>query len=409
MNYLLPSNALSLRGDSFHYIVEKFCGEEVVELLKFQLIDSSVDLLNIDDVFFILQFESDRTTSLKEILGFPVKNKNNSYSFFVMPGIRLKLEKFIRSLRSLISPNDSSSSSSSSTSKPLTISSDLIQRYPLLIDLVYCLESNLLSEFALDFILNMLNNITRSKRSFRYGKSIKDFATSLFILGGRNVYEFVRLNLAGSIPSLTSLRSTLTSSKFHYIEGEFQYERLKNFVNSTQLKYSFCGEDSTSVVPKISYDTRSNCFIGFTLPLKNGFPCTRYFSTNSLSELETWYEQVDRSSLINVHVVQITCPIGQPPPPPFLLSAYGTNSIYTSDDVLVRWFNIFDSCMTQNIRILGFSTDCDPRYLKAMRDSMGFFSIQQTKFEDHPNYFTISMLKVGELIVFKAKTRSYFI
>ncbi|CAF4734806.1 unnamed protein product, partial [Rotaria sp. Silwood2] len=106
MNYLLPSNALSLRGDPFRYIVEKFCGKEVVELLKFQLIDSSVDLLDIDDVFFILQFESDRTTSLKEILGVPVKNKNNSYSFFVMPGTRLKLEKFIRSLRSLIPPNE---------------------------------------------------------------------------------------------------------------------------------------------------------------------------------------------------------------------------------------------------------------------------------------------------------------
>lgn len=395
MNYLLPSNALSLRGEPFHHIVEEFCGKEALELLKFQLIDSSINLLGIDDVFSILQFESARTVSLKEILGVPVKNANNNYSFFVMPGIRLKLERFIRSLRSLI-PSTDSSSSSSSTVKPLTISSDLSERYPLLKDLVYCLESNLLSEFSLDFISTMINNIIRSKHSFHYGKSIKDFATSLFILGGRNVYEFVRLNLEGSLPSLTSLLSALKSSKFHYIEGEFQYERLKSFVNSTQLKYSFCGEDSTSVIPKISYDTRSNCFIGFALPLKNGFPCTRYFSTNSLNQLETWHEQVDKSSQINVHVIQITCRIGQSPPPPFLLAAYGTDSTYTSEDVLSRWFKIFESCMIQNIRILGFSTDCDPRNLKAMRDSMGFFSTQQTRFQDQTNHFTISMLKVGE-------------
>ena len=265
MNYTLPTNALSLKGNSFHHIVEEFCGKEVVELLKFQLIDSSIDLIDIDDVFSMLQLESDRTILLKEILGVSVQDKTNGDSFFVMPGIRLKLERFIRSLRSLSSPIDPSSSSSSSSVKSLTISSDLVERYPLLIDLVYCLESNLLSEFSLDFISNVLNNITRSKNYFRYGKSTKDFAASLFILGGRNAYEFVRLYLAGFIPSVSSLRSAFTSLKFHYVEGEFQYERLKNFANSIQLKYSFCGEDSTSVVPKISYDTHSNCFIGFRL------------------------------------------------------------------------------------------------------------------------------------------------
>ena len=272
MNYTLPTNAFSLKANSFHHIVEEFCGKEVVELLKFQLIDPSIDLIDIDDVFSILQFELDRTISLKEILDVSARDKTNGYSFFVMPGIRLKLERFIRSLRSLSLPIDSSSSSSSSV-KSLTISSDLIEQYSLLIDLVYCLESNLSSEFLLDFISNMLNNITRSKNYFRYGKTTKDFAASLFILGGRNAYEFVRLNLAGFIPSVSSLRSALISSKFHYVEGEFQYERLKNFVNSIQLKYSFCGEDSTSVVPKISYDTRSNSFIGFTLPLRNELSC----------------------------------------------------------------------------------------------------------------------------------------
>ncbi|CAF4907125.1 unnamed protein product, partial [Rotaria magnacalcarata] len=49
-----------------------------------------------------------------------------------MPGIRLKLEKFIRSLRSLIPSIDSSSSS---TTNALTISSELVQQYPFLVDL----------------------------------------------------------------------------------------------------------------------------------------------------------------------------------------------------------------------------------------------------------------------------------
>ncbi|CAF2139424.1 unnamed protein product [Rotaria magnacalcarata] len=228
------------------------------------------------------------------------------------------------------------------------IPSELVQQYPFLVDLAYSLESNLLTNFSLDFLSNMISNTIRSKSSFRYEQSIKDFATSLLILGGRNVYEFVRLNLPGSIPSLTSLHLILTSSKCHFIEGEFQYERLKDYVDWSQYSYAFCGEDSTSVVQKISYDTRSNCFVGFTLPLKNGFPCTRYFSTDSLGQLEKWYEQIDKSFLINVHVIQPTCHVRQVPSPPLLLLAYGTNSVYTGENVLARWSRIFDSCMARH-------------------------------------------------------------
>ncbi|CAF3370246.1 unnamed protein product [Rotaria socialis] len=310
-----------------------------------------MNLIEIDDVFSILQFESDRTLPLKEILGISVKNKQDNYSFFIMPGIRLKLEKIIRSLRSLIPSIDSLSSS---TTNALTISSELVQQYPFLVDLVYSLESNLLTDFSLDFLSNMISNATRSKSSFRYKQSIKDFATSMFILGGRCVYEFVRLNIPGSIPSLTSLRLILTSSKCNFIE----------------------------VLP--SYQ-KSHTILDLTI---------------SLGELETWYEQIDKSDLINVHDIQPTCHIGQVPPPPFLLAAYGTNSVYTGKDVLARWSRIFDSCMAQNIRVLGFSADCDPKQLKAMRESMGFFSRQPTDFEDHPNCFNISLLKIIQFVRF---------
>jgi hypothetical protein len=339
MNFSLPTDALYLHGDPFYRIVEEFCGSEALELLRFQLIDSSADLLEIDDVFSILQIESDRTTSLKEVLGVSGENQLGNYSFFVMPGIRLKLEKFIRSLRCLL---PSTNSSSQSTIKTSSISSDLFRQYPFLNDLIYCLELNLLSDLSLDFISNILSNLTHSKNSFRYKQPLKDFAACLYILGGRTVYEFIRLNIPGFIPSLPSLRPTLKSSKYHFIEGEFQYDHLKDFINSFDCKYAFCGEDSTSVVPKVSYDTLSDCFVGFTLPLKNGFPCSRYFSTNSFSELEHWYNEIDISFHINVHVIQALCARVQTSPPSFLLAAYGTNSKSTALDVLNRWSSILD-------------------------------------------------------------------
>ena len=123
----------------------------------------------------------------------------------------------------------------------------------------------------------------------------------------------------------------------------------------------------TSVIPKVSYDIRSNSFVGFTLPLKNGLPSCRFFSTNSLFKLETWHNEVDKSSLLNTHVIQAICPVALfPPPPPFLLSTYGTNGKYTAKDVLSRWITAFDLCMGQNIGILGFTSDCDSQNLKAM-------------------------------------------
>ena len=149
MMFSLPSGTLSLRGDHFYHVVEQSCDTEAVELLKFQFIDSPVNLREIDDIFSILQFESNQTTLFKEILGVSGRNESGCYSFFVFPGIRLKIEKFIRSLRFLL---QSMNSSSSSNTKSLTITPDLLQQHPFLIDLIHCLESNLFSEFSLDFI-----------------------------------------------------------------------------------------------------------------------------------------------------------------------------------------------------------------------------------------------------------------
>ena len=154
MTFPLPANSLYLYADSFYNVVKQFCGDEAVELLKFQLIDTSMNLLEVDGIFSILNFEADRTAALKEKLGFPCTD-------------------------------------SSTTNKSLTISSDLIQRYPFLIDFICCCESNLFPDFLLDFISNIVSNLTRTKNLFRYKQSVKDFATCLYILGGRTAYEFV--------------------------------------------------------------------------------------------------------------------------------------------------------------------------------------------------------------------------
>ena len=156
MNFSLPKDAVSFRGDLFRLMVEQFCGKEVVDLLQFQLIDSSMSLIEISDPFFVLQFESNRTISIKESLGISCTDENGHYSFFVMPGIRLKVEKLIRSLREL----NTSSTQSSDALKQLTISSELIEKYPFITDLIQCLQSDSLVGFPIDFLSNWMSNAT---------------------------------------------------------------------------------------------------------------------------------------------------------------------------------------------------------------------------------------------------------
>ena len=43
--------------------------------------------------------------------------------------------------------------------------------------------------------------------------SIREFALNVFILGDRNVYQFMRLNISGFLPSLTVIQCSLDSER----------------------------------------------------------------------------------------------------------------------------------------------------------------------------------------------------
>lgn len=59
---------------------------------------------------------------------------------------------------------------------------------------------------------------------------------------------------------------------------------------------------------------------------------------------------------------------------PFIISSYGTNNKYTAVDVLKKWMFMYDECKKKNINVVGFSADAEPRNLKAMQLSLGFFT-----------------------------------
>ncbi|CAF4854131.1 unnamed protein product, partial [Rotaria socialis] len=134
-----------------------------------------------------------------------------------------------------------------------------------------------------------------------------------------------------------------------------------------------CSEDATAVIKKVTYNAATNTFTGFSLPLERGIPVARHFQTDSFDELNNWFENEDKTDYLNVHIVQPLI-ASSPYSSPFLLAAYGISNNFKAIDVLNRWIWIFEKSKQSNVRIVAFSTDCDPRYLLAMRLATGFFA-----------------------------------
>jgi hypothetical protein len=130
------------------------------------------------------------------------------------------------------------------------------------------------------------------------------------------------------------------------------------------------------VISSVSYDATSNCFIGFTPSLKNGLPLISQFQTNSYSELERWVADIGKSTLVNAHLIEplLTDTMSFVHSRPYILSAYGIDNKHTASDIVRRWIYMYNQCKERNVHLVGFSTDCDTRYFKAMRLSLGFFS-----------------------------------
>lgn len=134
----------------------------------------------------------------------------------------------------------------------------------------------------------------------------------MLILAGAYVYEFLRLNSKCLLSSIPEVNSVYKQNP--YAEAEFRFEEFQDL-----------------------------------------------FNTNS------------RSRLVNVYMLQ---PISTPncvKPSATVLSANGIDSKVSSIDVLKRWLMIFFELRSRNIFTLGFSTDGDPKYLRAMRLACNFF------------------------------------
>lgn len=232
------------------------------------------------------------------------------------------------------------------------------------------------SRNASDFgkVLDMLleaskKNKYKFSKGNRYNQTLKKMALWIFAVGGHTLYETLYKNMKGSIPSVRTMQRFLLSEDL--TEGVVRIAALKEFLVKRNYPLRvFLSEDQTSVTGRIQYDTRSNNLVGFVLPLKNGLPVLNHFKATTASHMEKIFQSATPATYLYAIMAQ---PLVNNAPA-FCLCIFGSDSKFTHDDILKRWTFIEKLASDYGINIEGFSSDGDPRLLKAMRLKSNMFA-----------------------------------
>ncbi|CAF2961994.1 unnamed protein product [Rotaria sp. Silwood2] len=241
-------------------------------------------------------------------------------SYIVRPGIRSNIEQFIELLKNhynaAAAPNQIKGVNNCMCG---------------LVDINNGNTEYQLKSFVHVFVNNLMKNINRSSNNYQFDPTVNKFASAFSILAGHQAYEFVRINLPGSLPSITTLKNYNQNINLHLNEGEFRFDSLKKYLDLVDSNHVFVCEDSTSVVGSVSYDSKTNSFVGFSPKLVNGLPLVNQFQTHDFNELQQWFQDIGKSKLINANLVEplLNKSSSSTHSRSYIISAYGTDNKYS--------------------------------------------------------------------------------
>ncbi|GAB0086766.1 hypothetical protein DMENIID0001_009430 [Sergentomyia squamirostris] len=203
---------------------------------------------------------------------------------------------------------------------------------------------------------------------YSYDDYILKVSTYLFCVGGPLIYEILSANMG--LPSKSAILMNLHQCSHKIVEGKIYAEELKRYLEERKLPNCvWISEDATKIVAKVQYDHIDDQVVGLVPPLKKGIPQIRSFPCTTPEQVKGYIDTISKSEYVYVVLAQPLVINA----PPFLLITFGTDNTFTSDDVLNRWNTLIEQLKSQNIDILGFSSDGDTRLLKAMKIKTGLF------------------------------------
>ncbi|CAF2750306.1 unnamed protein product, partial [Rotaria sp. Silwood2] len=233
MNF--TEEVLSLNGEPFYNFVERQCGNVARKIVQIQDISSVDSLLDIGDVLAFVQLDSEELIPLKKKAGIFL----NDGRFILKKGLVYKVEKFLKILRTLNQEYLTSlDHHNSNNSSDLIVPEYLLKKFPFIQTLIVYSKLIVDCKYDVTFVNIILNNMIRNliteEKGFRYETIVRQFATSLYILGGRTAYEFVRLNIPALLPSVQIIQAYIAASDNHLTDGLFNYDGILKYFNMNQ-------------------------------------------------------------------------------------------------------------------------------------------------------------------------------
>ena len=230
----LPSDIFALKGNTFHEFLESMFRIEIRELARLQGFSTAYSLIHSSGhLLDCLEIDSDDSSllAIKQLVAFSQRDG----TWIVKAGIQFDVESLISSIRraeqqrKIIQPNGS-----------IIVSSDVLRAFPWLMAVItFCQNESCSSRsdlvFLASFIENVSNNVIKSPSRHRYSTIIEHFAFVLLMLGGRQAYELIRINLPGSVPCTSTLISMYTEKREQLTEGQFRFDAIGKFFESMNV------------------------------------------------------------------------------------------------------------------------------------------------------------------------------
>ncbi len=195
--------------------------------------------------------------------------------------------------------------------------------------------------------------------SNRYELPIKHIAILIWYYCGGTGYTFLSKNLPGVLPQSLSYTKAEFLTPFPLgfsdaiFDEAFEYYRSRNY---SQMLFTI-SEDSTAVVPGMQWEEKENKLVGiirgnsYSAPAENMKQMIDIFKSSSIA--------------CDIHVYMLN-PL-DPRIPSFVVGVFPSDRTETSALILSRWKIFEDMASARKMKIVGHSSDGEPKQMSAMR------------------------------------------
>ena len=172
----------------------------------------------------------------------------------------------------------------------------------------------------------------------------------------------IQANLGNALPTVSTPRRLIYSSR-KVTEGEFYFDELKAHLMKFDAPFFVNIQlDDSRIINKVEYDSVTDRFVGFCLPIKNGLPTADAFVLQTFEQIKL---AVDKET-VGKYAHCIVAKAVDTSVPSFVLFTMCTDSKYDHKQTLQRWNYIEQQLSVREVKVISNGADGAGPFLKAM-------------------------------------------